>query len=76
MEEGIKPNLMIVQLDSVPHFAQQDHMQVVPDCLDVDLCLLLHVIRLAGWLKHCKYLSLWGPIQRVTAKRDRVCRSG
>ena len=25
-----------------------------------DLCLLLHVIRLAGWLKRCK-LSVWGP---------------
>ncbi len=25
-----------------------------------DLCLLLYVIRLAGWLKHCNLsLSLW-----------------
>ena len=48
-------------------FAQQDHMQVfkfVLDCLDVfhfDLRLLLYVIRLAGWLKHCNLsLSLPG----------------
>ena len=25
-----------------------------------DLCLLLHVIRLAGWLKRCK-LAVWRP---------------
>ena len=29
-----------------------------------DLCLLLYVLRLAGWLKHCKTL-VWGVFERV-----------
>ncbi len=37
-------------------FAQQDHMQVFKfalSCLDVfQICLLQHVIKLVGWLKH------------------------
>ncbi len=43
-----------------PLFAQQDHMQLVKFLLQSVLmafrsgiCLLLNVIRLAGWLKHC-----------------------
>ena len=49
-----------------------------------DLCLLLYVIRLAGWLKHCN-LRVWGmsgsglaTVMTVTlipnAKCGKICR--
>ena len=43
-----------------------------------DLCLLLYVIRLAGWLKHCNlslYLSLLGRFAggQHVARANRVC---
>ena len=36
-----------------------------------DLCLLLYVIRLAGWLKHCN-LSVWGVSGAVWNRKPTV----